>query len=413
MTSGTRILIIGINYAPELTGIGRYTGEMGTWLAEQGADVQVVTGFPYYPEWKIRAGFRPHWFRKDTVAGAKLLRCPLYVPVRPTPLRRMLQDLSFMLTSLVAVTMLRCRRARFDEIWVASPSFLSGWVGLWAGWLNPSARKSLHVFDLPVDAAGALGMIRWGWLIRILFWAEALMMKRFDRVSTLSDGMREQILRKGVPPDSIAVWPIWVDTVRFRPASVDPGQMARLGLPADRRIILYSGAVGEKQGLEHMLALAGLATAGGMDELLFVIAGEGPYMQILKRAADHTGLSNVMFLPLQSENDFPLLLNCAWLHLVLQRDVSGDHFMPSKLFPILASGGLTMVTASADCSLGKLISAHGMARLVPVNEPAALFEHLSGLLNDPDACQIYRSNARQFALENLSGEKLLAGYWKK
>jgi colanic acid biosynthesis glycosyl transferase WcaI len=42
-----RILIYGLNYSPELTGIGKYTGEMAAWLAERGHDVRVVAAPPY------------------------------------------------------------------------------------------------------------------------------------------------------------------------------------------------------------------------------------------------------------------------------------------------------------------------------------------------------------------------------
>jgi len=49
-----RIAIYGINYAPELTGIGKYTGEMASWLARQGHDVHVITAMPYYPEWQVQ-----------------------------------------------------------------------------------------------------------------------------------------------------------------------------------------------------------------------------------------------------------------------------------------------------------------------------------------------------------------------
>jgi colanic acid biosynthesis glycosyl transferase WcaI len=411
MNSGTRILIIGINYAPELTGIGRYSGDMGAWLSKQGADVQVITGFPYYPEWKVRSGYRPGWYGRERISGAKVLRCPMYVPIRPTSVRRMLQDLTFMVTSWLAVTYLRFRGSRFDEIWVASPSFLSGWVGLWAGWLNSGARRSLHVFDLQVDAAGALGMIRGGWLLRILTRVESAMMKRFDRVSTLSEGMRERIIQKGIAADSTMLLPIWVDTVRFQPGVADTELLFRLGLPTDRHIVLYSGAVGEKQGLEHVLTMAGLAKAGGMRELLFVITGDGPYMRILKMTANDLGLDNVLFRPLQRDDDFPALLNAASLHLVLQRHTAGDHFMPSKLFPILSSGGLAMVTAAAESSLGKLIFTHDIAELVLVNDPSVLFRHMIDLLRSPADCQRYRTNARQFVEENLSRERVLSNYW--
>lgn len=52
-----KILLYGINYSPELTGIGKYSGEMARWLAEQGHEVRVVTAPPYYPDWKVWPAF--------------------------------------------------------------------------------------------------------------------------------------------------------------------------------------------------------------------------------------------------------------------------------------------------------------------------------------------------------------------
>ena len=53
-----KILIYGINYTPELTGIGKYTGEMGAWLASQGHQVDVITAPPYYPEWNVHTSYK-------------------------------------------------------------------------------------------------------------------------------------------------------------------------------------------------------------------------------------------------------------------------------------------------------------------------------------------------------------------
>ncbi|PJI53066.1 glycosyltransferase WbuB, partial [Methylobacterium radiotolerans] len=53
-----KILIYGINYAPELTGTGKYTAELAEWLAARGHEVGVVTAPPYYPQWRVHAGYR-------------------------------------------------------------------------------------------------------------------------------------------------------------------------------------------------------------------------------------------------------------------------------------------------------------------------------------------------------------------
>lgn len=64
-----KILVYGINYSPELTGIGKYTGEMVEWLAAQGHEVRVITAPPYYP------GGR--WARTIPPGGTNEKRGPL------------------------------------------------------------------------------------------------------------------------------------------------------------------------------------------------------------------------------------------------------------------------------------------------------------------------------------------------
>ena len=55
-----RILVYGINYLPELTGIGKYTGEMSEWLSRRGHQVYAVCAVPYYPQWQVPEAYRDH-----------------------------------------------------------------------------------------------------------------------------------------------------------------------------------------------------------------------------------------------------------------------------------------------------------------------------------------------------------------
>jgi colanic acid biosynthesis glycosyl transferase WcaI len=66
---GMKILIYGINYAPELTGIGKYSAELAEWLAARGHEVSVVTAPPYYPQWQVHEGYRASRYRKETLRG--------------------------------------------------------------------------------------------------------------------------------------------------------------------------------------------------------------------------------------------------------------------------------------------------------------------------------------------------------
>src|SRR4051794_37299516 len=93
------VLIIGINFYPEPTGIGKYTSEFAFELAERGFEVSVITAFPYYPQWKVFEGYKNCWYKKETIHGADVTRCPLYVPNSLSGLKRMMQDFSFFLTA--------------------------------------------------------------------------------------------------------------------------------------------------------------------------------------------------------------------------------------------------------------------------------------------------------------------------
>ena len=100
-----KILLYSLNFAPELTGIGKYSGEMANWLAGHGHEVHVVCAVPYYPEWRVHAGFGGwRWQRRiEPQAGGgsvTVVRCPLWVPARPSGAKRLLHLLSFALTSL-------------------------------------------------------------------------------------------------------------------------------------------------------------------------------------------------------------------------------------------------------------------------------------------------------------------------
>ena len=95
-----KILIYGINYAPELTGIGKYSAELAEWLAARGHEVSVVTAPPYYPQWRVHDGYRSGRYAKEELRGVTVRRAPLWVPEKPGGAKRLIHLASFALSSL-------------------------------------------------------------------------------------------------------------------------------------------------------------------------------------------------------------------------------------------------------------------------------------------------------------------------
>ena len=95
-----RFLIYSANFAPDLVGIGKYSGDMAAWLAEQGHVVRAVAAPPYYPMWKRHRDYASSTYRREMWRGVKVWRAPLWVPKAPGGLARVLYLLSFAITSL-------------------------------------------------------------------------------------------------------------------------------------------------------------------------------------------------------------------------------------------------------------------------------------------------------------------------
>ena len=80
-----KITIIGINYYPEDTAIGLYTSQLASYYNTHGFDVTIVTGFPYYPDWKISSNYSSKkTFYSEVIDGITVHRYKQYVPVNPS-----------------------------------------------------------------------------------------------------------------------------------------------------------------------------------------------------------------------------------------------------------------------------------------------------------------------------------------
>lgn len=394
-----KILVYGINYSPELTGIGKYSGEMARWLAAQGHEVRVITAPPYYPEWRVHAGYSAWRYRREQDAGVSVLRCPLYVPARPSALSRLLHLISFSLSSFLPVLLQLFWRPQLVVLVV--PTLFCAPQALLLARLA-GAKSVLHVQDYEVDALFGLGLMKGGRLRRLAFALERLTLRAFTRVSTISSGMLQRAREKGVPEERLCFFPNWSETARFRRVARAPALLQRLGIAPEKRVLLYAGNIGQKQGLEVVIEAA--ARLAARPELVFLIVGEGAGKPALLEMARARGLGNVVFAPLQSYEDLPALLASADVHLVIQKRGAADAVLPSKLTNILAVGGNAVITADPDTSLGLLCANFaGIAALVEPESVDALLSGIQVALAMPQP----NATATRYADEYLDKDRIL------
>ena len=219
-----RLAVLGLNYAPEEIGIGRYSTDMTVALARRGHAMTVIAGKPYYPQWEILPPYRKGGWLRETHDGVRITRCPHYVPARPNGIRRILHLASFSLTALLPALKLalRPRGDRPQVVICVAPSLLSVPVG----WLTArlcGAKLWVHVQDFEVEAALATGLIEEkGLLPRLARWFENHVLALGDRVSSISPQMCAKLAEKGVASARIAQVRNWADTsTRFTPDPQD------------------------------------------------------------------------------------------------------------------------------------------------------------------------------------------------
>jgi colanic acid biosynthesis glycosyl transferase WcaI len=377
-----RILIIGINFAPELTGIGKYSGEMAAFLAEKGHEVRMITAPPYYPQWRILPGYSGSAYREEVWRGVKVIRCPLWVPAPSTRrkpvngIQRVIHLASFALSSLPAA--LNQVRWRPDRVIVLAPAILNAPSAALVARLA-GARSWLHIQDFEMDAALRLKILPGpGLFSRLAQKAESSLYRSFNCVSTISNRMLDRLVEKGVPPERTCLFPNWVDIREIFPINGYNSLRRELSIEDSCRIILYSGNMGQKQGLEVLIAAARRL----VDEknLLFLLCGEGAARPSLEDLAK--GLSNVRFLPLQPLERLNELLNLAAVHVLPQSAGAADLVMPSKLTGMLASGRPVIVTAPPGTELANVMGPLGV--MISPGQPETLAQAVLTLVSQPD-----------------------------
>jgi len=400
-----RILVIGLNYAPELVGIGPYTAGTVRALVDAGHEIEVIAGKPYYPAWKIDPAFAGGFYRKSREDGVTVTRCAHYVPARPSGAKRILHHLSFA-NSVLPQAIRAARRFRPDLVFTVAPSMIA----------VPAARVAariagaplwIHVQDFEVEAAFATGLVDGGGMAaKLARRFEAAQLAAADRVSTISPQMCAKLREKGVAEERIVEFRNWADVDRVRPLERESAYRAEWGIERPH-VALYSGNIANKQGIEIVVEAARLLAH--RRDLLFLICGQGPNRARLAEAT--ADLDNVMLRDLQPAERLGELLGLADAHLLPQIVGAADLVLPSKLTNMLASGRPVVATAAPGTGLAAEVEGCGV--VTPPGDARAFAEAIESLLNDEGRRQELGRAARRRAEERWGRGEILRRFVRR
>lgn len=191
------ITLMGINFYPEDTAIGLYSTQMCEYLSKQNYDIDVITGFPYYPQWEIKEEYKNKpKFLKEEKEDINIYRYKQYVPKDPTFKNRILHLLDFTFGSFRNIFKIK----KSDLVICVVPFTTSIFLGLILAKLR-GAKVWVHIQDFEFDAAVESGLAgkKGGMkskIFKALFWIEKKLLSKADIVSTISFGMIEKLKTK-------------------------------------------------------------------------------------------------------------------------------------------------------------------------------------------------------------------------
>jgi hypothetical protein len=370
-----RVLIVSHYFPPEVGAAQARLSETAKAWAAAGLAVTVLTGMPNHPSGIVPTMYRGAVRRVEQVDGYRVVRTWLYATPNEGIVRTTLCHLSFMVSAVV----LGWRRVgRPDVVVVSSPTFCSLGAAVVLA-RAAGARLVVEVRDLWPAISVEPGALTNRRMVSLLERLALAAYRAADAVVTVTEAVRDNLARRGVPPSKIHVIRDGVDLDRFaRAGEPDPAVRARLGARPGDTLVLYLGTHGISQGLTSVAEAARRLT---LDSVHIAFVGAGADRQRLARTVAEWGLVNVAMLPAVPRDEVPAIIAAADICVVPLRDVPVfSTSVPSKIFEFLATGRPVIGAVRGEAAT---ILLEAGAHVVPPERPDALAEAVRALASDP------------------------------
>ncbi len=392
-----KLTIIGINFYPEDTAIGLYSTQMAEYLQENGFEVSVITGFPYYPQWKIWEEYKnkPKYLEEE-YKGIKIYRYKQFTPKNPTFKNRIKHILSFTFGSLKNL-----KKIEEVNLIIAIIPFTSDvWLAHKLA-KKTNAKVWVHVQDFEFDAAFEAGVIGnnklKNLLGKFLFKIEKNLLDKAHIVSSISYSMLEKAKNK--TNTETFYFPNWIDENFVNPdkAKIHPY------LSSNKFKILYSGSIGAKQDWETFVKVVNYFK--NREDIEFIVVGDGAKKDWLLSKINN--IKNVNYYPPVPYEELPDLLCSADLHILFQKSDVVDTVMPSKLLGMMASAKPSLVTGNNKSEVAKILKDSKGGEFFESSDLKLIISFIEKLKKDVNLVDFYGKNARQYIVEHFSKDKVL------
>jgi glycosyltransferase involved in cell wall biosynthesis len=335
-----RILLLTQWFDPEPTFKGLVFARE---LQSLGHEVEVITGFPNYPGGKLYPGFRQKWLSRSVIDGVSVTRVPLYPSHSGSAVKRVLNYVSFMLSSCL-YGVFGAKKA--DVIYVYHPPITAGLSAAVIGFLRRTPFV-IDVQDLWPDTLHSTGMINNQHALALAGKVCNWTYRRAKHVVVLSPGFRKILIERGIPAERLSVIYNWCDEQALAIDSVDTVDTSYMDGHFN---VVFAGNIGKAQALEAVIRAAQIVWERDKS-VRFVFVGAGVEVDTLKAMAARLGVQNLRFVPRVPMSEVGTILSRADVLLVhLKDDPLFAITIPSKTQAYLAVGKPVLMGVRGDAA---------------------------------------------------------------
>lgn len=346
--------------------------ELARQLAIAGNQVTIITGQLSYLTGQATGGGLRVVTEKDD-SGVEILRVPSYAKWHRSFLHRLVSFFSFMLVAIIV----GLRRKHVDVVWGTTPPLFQGVAALIVARLK-GASLLFEVRDLWPKFAVALGVLRNRIVIGLSQWLERFLYRNADAVMINSPGFRDHVEERG--GREVVLVPNGVDVGMF-----SEGGFLSAGwddpMLAGKFIVLYAGAHGEANDLAVLLEAA--SRLKEVEEIRFVLVGDGKEKGALVNLAKEKCLENVIFCPPVSKTEMPSVLANADVCLAILKPLEAfKTTYPNKVFDYMAAG--KPIILAIDGVIREVVEDAGAGLFVQPGDAQALADAAMHLWQNPN-----------------------------
>jgi len=401
-----KILFLSHYFPPECNAPASRVYEMTKVWVEQGHDVTVITCTPNCPNGIVYEGYKNKLVQKEVVNGIKVVRIWTYIAANRGKRRRIVNYVTYMFSAVLAALWVR----KPDVVIATSPQFFCGWAGVLLSKLK-RVPFILEIRDIWPDSIVAVGAIKNKLVLRSLEKLERIMYASATHIVTVGSGYRDKLVEKGVGPEKISIVSNGVNMQMFRPCPHDSSLRKKYGIDGEF-VCAFVGTLGMASGLDIVLEAAKRLKDRALDQIKFMLIGDGALREELQKKMDRLGLDNIVFTGRLAKHVMPRYLASADSCLIhLKKTALFQSVLPSKMFEAAAME--RPIILGVEGSAAELVEDAQAGICIEPENANELVNAIIKLANDRELAQRYGLAGRRYVETHFDRKVLACNYLEK